>query len=57
MSGAKDTIKGRLKEAVGVLTNDQKLKNEGKTEQAIGAVKGTVGRIVDKTKKAMKKSK
>ena len=38
MSGTTDKIKGRVKEAVGALTNDQRLKNEGKVDQASGAV-------------------
>ena len=38
MSGTSDKIKGRVKEAVGVLTDDQRLKNEGKLDQAIGKI-------------------
>jgi uncharacterized protein YjbJ (UPF0337 family) len=36
MSGTTDKIKGRVKEAVGALTNDKRLKNEGKVDQASG---------------------
>ena len=54
MSGTTDKIKGRVKEAVGVLTNDQKLRNEGQLDQAVGKIKQTVEQVVDKTKKAVK---
>lgn len=50
MNGTTDKIKGRVKEAVGVLTNDKRLKNEGKVDQATGAVKNGVERVIDKTK-------
>ena len=51
MSGTSDTIKGRVKEAVGVVTNDQKLKDEGQVDQAAGKVKKAVERVIDKATK------
>jgi uncharacterized protein YjbJ (UPF0337 family) len=54
MSGTSDKIKGRVKEAVGVLTDDQRLKKEGKLDQATGKIKKTVERAVDKVKNAVK---
>jgi uncharacterized protein YjbJ (UPF0337 family) len=51
MSGTSDTIKGRVKEAVGVVTNDQKLKDEGRVDQAAGKVKKAVERVIDKATK------
>jgi uncharacterized protein YjbJ (UPF0337 family) len=54
MSGTSDKIKGRVKEAVGALTGDQRLKNEGKLDQATGKVKKTVERVIDKAKNAVK---
>jgi uncharacterized protein YjbJ (UPF0337 family) len=54
MSGTADKIKGRLKEAVGVLTDDQRLKNEGKLDQTVGKIKQTVEHVVDNAKKAVK---
>jgi uncharacterized protein YjbJ (UPF0337 family) len=51
MSGTTDTIKGRVKEAVGVVTDDQKLKEEGRVDQAVGKVKKTVEQVIDKAKK------
>jgi len=57
MSGTTDQIKGRVKEAVGVLTDDQKLKNERKLDQTVGKIKQTVERVVDKAKAAVKSRK
>lgn len=51
MSGTTDQIKGRVKEAAGVITNDQRLKNEGRKDQAVGKVKKAVERVIDKTKR------
>jgi uncharacterized protein YjbJ (UPF0337 family) len=39
MSGTADDLKGRAKEAVGDLTDDDRLKREGKADRAGGAVK------------------
>jgi len=41
MSGTTDDLKGRAKEAVGDLTDDQDLQREGKVDRAVGAVKDT----------------
>ena len=49
-SGTSDKIKGRVEEAVGVLTDDQRLKNEGKVDQAAGKMKKAVERVIDKAK-------
>jgi uncharacterized protein YjbJ (UPF0337 family) len=49
-SGTSDKIKGRVEEAVGVLTNDQRLKDEGNLDQATGKVKKAVERVIDKAK-------
>jgi uncharacterized protein YjbJ (UPF0337 family) len=49
-SGTNDKIKGRVEEAVGVLTDDQRLKNQGKVDQAKGKVKRAVERVIDKAK-------
>jgi len=53
MSGTGDKIKGRVKEAVGALTDDQRLKDEGKLDQAVGEVKLTLEHAVDKAKTAI----
>ena len=45
-----DEAKGRIKEAAGDLTDNDKLKREGKVDQASSKVKETVGDIADKVK-------
>jgi uncharacterized protein YjbJ (UPF0337 family) len=50
MSGTTDKIKGRVKEAVGALTNDKDRKNEGKVDQASGALKDGIEKAIDKVK-------
>lgn len=54
MSGTSDKIKGRVKEAVGVLADDQRLKDEGKLDQTTGKIKETVESVIDKAKNAVK---
>lgn len=39
MSGTTDDLKGRAKEAAGAITDNDKLKNEGKADQATGTIK------------------
>ena len=48
--GGIDEVKGRAKEAVGDLTDDQDLKNEGKVDKAVGKVKDKVDDVADKIK-------
>ena len=48
-----DKGKGRVKEAVGDLTGDRDLKNEGKVDQASGNVKEKVGDTADAIKDAI----
>ena len=50
MSGTTDKIKGRVEEAVGALTNDKRLKHQGKVDQTSGAIKDGVEKVVDKVK-------
>jgi uncharacterized protein YjbJ (UPF0337 family) len=50
-SGTTDKAKGRVKEAVGALTDDEKLRRKGKTDQAIGKAKDTADKVIDKAKK------
>ena len=56
MSGEKDIVKGRIKEAAGVLTDNDKLRTEGKIDQAVGKVKQTAGKVIDAAKEAAKKT-
>jgi uncharacterized protein YjbJ (UPF0337 family) len=55
MSGKTDVAKGRIKEAAGALTDNDDLRTEGKTDQAVGKVKQTAEKAVDKVKEAAKK--
>jgi uncharacterized protein YjbJ (UPF0337 family) len=48
-----DEGKGRLKEAVGSLTGDSDLKQEGKADQARASVKDKVDKAADKVKGAL----
>ncbi|HEV7224652.1 MAG TPA: CsbD family protein [Pirellulales bacterium] len=50
MSGKTDEVKGRVKEAAGALTGDEKLKREGKLDQAAGKVKDAAEKAIDKAK-------
>lgn len=57
MKGKAQEIKGRVKESAGVLTKNEKLKNEGRADKASGKVKQAVTRTVDKVKNAIKGKK
>lgn len=48
-----DEIKGRAKEAVGSITDDEDLKNEGKMDQVVGDVKEAVDKVADRVKNAL----
>jgi uncharacterized protein YjbJ (UPF0337 family) len=54
MSSNVDDAKGRVKEAAGALTDDDKLRTEGQIDQTSGKVKQVVDKAVDKTKQAVK---
>jgi uncharacterized protein YjbJ (UPF0337 family) len=55
MSGKTDLVKGRIKEAVGVLTGNDKLRKEGRADQASGKTKQAAQKVVDNVKKAVDK--
>ena len=48
-------MKGRIKEAAGALTGNDKLRAEGKTDQVVGKAKQAVQKAADTVKKAVKK--
>ncbi len=48
--GTFDKAKGHTKEALGDVSGDQDLKNEGKVDRAAGTVKDAVGGVADKAK-------
>ena len=54
MGGKTDIAKGRVKEAAGVLTGNEKLRSRGKTDQAVGQVKQAAKKVVDKVSKRMR---
>ena len=56
MSGKTDQIKGRIKEAAGALTDDERLKRKGKLDQAVGKVKVAAEKVVDKVRDAAEKA-
>ncbi len=53
MSGKGDKVKGRIKEATGVLIGDKELEREGKIDTAVGKVKDTVEKVVEKVRGAV----
>lgn len=62
MDGTTDDMKGRAKEAVGDLADDDDLKREGKTDRASGKAKDVIDDVknkaddaVDKVKDALKR--
>ena len=57
MSDKTDQAKGRVKEAVGSLTNDADLKREGKTDRLAGETKEKVGQAKDKVEDGIDKVK
>lgn len=56
MGGKVDQMKGRLKEAVGVLMDDDSLKDEGKLDQLGGEIKETAERVAEKVKETVAKA-
>lgn len=55
MGGKTDEVKGRIKEAVGAVTDNDKMRAEGQTDQAVGKVKQVAEQTVDKVTQAVKK--
>ena len=53
MSGEVDKMKGRVKQAAGDLTDDDKLRNEGKKDEAAGKLKDGVDKVKDKVNDAV----
>ena len=50
MADNMDDLKGRVKEAAGDLTDNDKLTREGKVDQATGAIKDKITKASDKVK-------
>ena len=51
--GILDEAKGRAKEAAGDITDDDKLKQDGKADRVAGKVKDAVDSVKDKAKDAV----
>ena len=55
MGGKTDVVKGRIKEAAGAVTGNDRLRDEGKADQVVGKTKQVVQNAADTVKKAVKK--
>jgi uncharacterized protein YjbJ (UPF0337 family) len=55
MGGKMDQIKGRIKEAAGALTDDDRLKREGQLDQGVGKVKEKAATVAEKVKKTVER--
>ena len=53
MDGQVDKIKGRIKQAAGDLTNNKRLKAEGKADEIRGTVKNKIDRVAGGLKKQL----
>jgi len=53
-SGTIDKMKGRVKGAAGALVGDNRLKQEGKTDQLVGKAKDIAEKMVDTAKNVVK---
>jgi uncharacterized protein YjbJ (UPF0337 family) len=54
--GNLDKAKGRAKEAMGDLTDDESLQGEGKVDRAAGGTKGAVSGIADRIKSLFRRA-
>ena len=54
MSGKAEEIEGRVKQSVGIMTNNERLKEEGKVDQASGKIKQTAEKVINKVRDAVK---
>ena len=55
MAGAVDKAKGRVKKAVGELTDNEDLKREGDIDKASGKVKEVTEKVADKAREVVHK--
>ena len=55
MSGKTDIVKGRIEEAGGVLTGNDKLRAKGQTDQAVGHVKQAAEKGIRQVKESARK--
>jgi len=52
MGGKMDQVKGRIKEAAGALTDDDRLKREGQLDQLVGKMKEKAAKAAEKMRTA-----
>ena len=52
--GKSDQVKGQIKQTVGTITGDEKLKAEGKVDVAVGKAEEAVGNAQTKVRDAVK---
>ncbi len=57
MSGEKDEITGRIKQAAGDLTDNEELKEEGERDELAGKLKDAVDDVGDKVRDGIDKLK
>ena len=55
MKGSTKVVKGRIEEAAGALTDNDKLRARGQTDQAVGHVKQAVEKGVRQVKESAQK--
>ncbi len=53
LEGKFDDVKGRIKEAWGVITDDDLNQTEGKWDQVVGAIKQKTGQSADEIEKKL----
>jgi uncharacterized protein YjbJ (UPF0337 family) len=56
MAGKAEEVKGRVKEAAGALADDDKLRREGKIDQAAGKVKQAAEKVIEKVKDGVRQA-
>ena len=55
MKGSPQVVKGRVEEAAGALTGNDRLRAEGQADQAVGHIQQAAEKGVRKVKKAVRK--
>ena len=55
MKGSTEVVKGRVEEAAGVLTGNDRLRAKGQTDQAVGHVKQAAEKGVRQVKETIRK--
>lgn len=55
MKGSTEVVKGRIEEAAGALTGNDRLRAKGQTDQAVGHVKQAVEKGIRQVKASVRK--